>query len=311
MQNTLTLEHIVSRLIESGYGDESVPAIEGALSALALDAADQDGSMELDELLKALNERGAGVVAERITKTAQELVRESLNSPSIRRAEVKAAGMTVRMESVPSAAAPRADGSLRHRSLTELHFQIAHSFEGSESVRRIHYSPIAALVRPGQTVVDIGCGDGLFLELVRERGGRGVGLELDPDKVAVCMEKGLEVHQCRAQDFDWAQGPIDFVSLLHIVEHIPPTEVLEIFDRAYRSLSEDGRMFVLTPNFMNPYVANMNFWLDVTHVRPYPELLLNKTLSVLGFPGVQSGTMGNDMDTWCYGFANPVDRLAA
>jgi 2-polyprenyl-3-methyl-5-hydroxy-6-metoxy-1,4-benzoquinol methylase len=126
--------------------------------------------------------------------------------------------------------------------------------------------------------------------------------------VALCRSKGFEVFKGRAQEFAWESGKTDFVSLIHIIEHISPHEALAILDCAVRSLSDDGRLLIVTPNIGHPTVQT-NFWLDVTHIRPYPELLLNAFVATLGFPFFQSGEMAHGLETWCYAFRNPAHRL--
>lgn len=187
-------------------------------------------------------------------------------------------------------------------------YQIAHAHEGSYEQRRQRYAPIAELVRPGEVVVDVGCGDGVFLELIRERGAEGIGIDVDPDKVDVVRRKGFRAYCARVQELDWDWGPVDFVSMLHIVEHFPPDDALEILETTYGMLSEQGRIFIATPNIAHP-VVRTNFWLDITHARPYPELLLLNIMDALGFPETQSGQMCRGFDTWCYGLKDPADRV--
>jgi len=51
---------------------------------------------------------------------------------------------------------------------------------------------IASMIRPGSRVLDIGCGDGaLISHLIRERGCRGEGLDLDLEAVIPAMAKGI------------------------------------------------------------------------------------------------------------------------
>lgn len=192
--------------------------------------------------------------------------------------------------------------------LQELHYRIAHAHEGDPEDRRRRYRVIAELVQAGEVVVDIGSGPGIFLELVRERGARGIGIDVDPTMVAVARGRGFEVHLERAQELEWSWGRTDFVSLIHIVEHLSPTDLLPILLKARRSLSDRGRMFILTPNIDHPRVQS-RFWLDLTHERPYPGELLATTLAELGFRHVQWGHMAHGLDTWCYGYQDPADRV--
>lgn len=53
---------------------------------------------------------------------------------------------------------------------------------------------IAQMIKPNSSVLDLGCGDGDFLQyLVENKGVRGVGVELNQDRIFKCLEKGLNV----------------------------------------------------------------------------------------------------------------------
>jgi methionine biosynthesis protein MetW len=59
---------------------------------------------------------------------------------------------------------------------------------------KLEHRTIASLVRPGSSVLDLGCGDGTLLDiLVREKGVRAQGLELDEKAIYQCVAKGLSV----------------------------------------------------------------------------------------------------------------------
>jgi methionine biosynthesis protein MetW len=53
---------------------------------------------------------------------------------------------------------------------------------------------IAQMITPGSSVLDLGCGDGDFLHyLVESKKVRGVGLEINQDRIFKCLDKGLNV----------------------------------------------------------------------------------------------------------------------
>lgn len=219
-------------------------------------------------------------------------------------------GLTVNIEVLPSRPGrPIGAHETGYSDLADLAFRVAHAFESPAHARRQSYEPISKLIQANERVLDIGCGDGTFLDLVRARGARGIGVDLDPARVEECRRKGLEAYCVRVQEIDSVvKEKLDFVSMIHIIEHIVPAEALEILGAVTRSLSDDGRIFLVTPNISHPGVQT-NFWLDITHTRPYPEALLVTMMATLGFPYFQSGRMSDDTEVWGYGFRKPEHAL--
>lgn len=148
----------------------------------------------------------------------------------------------------------------------------------------------AGMFRPGEVVLDLGCGDGVFLRLLKERGIRGIGVDSLLPCVETCRRSGLEAHQSDILAFlQEATGSYDGIFCSHIVEHLPPQVVLDLLTHARRVLKPTGRIVIVTPNARDIEVITERFWLDITHVRPYPIPLLEKMLEHAGFAVTSSG----------------------
>ena len=82
---------------------------------------------------------------------------------------------------------------------------------------------IADMVEPGSRVLDIGCGDGSLLALLRDqRGADARGIELSRDGVSQCLAKGLPVIQGDA-DADLADYPNDAFDYVILSQTIQAT----------------------------------------------------------------------------------------
>ncbi len=69
---------------------------------------------------------------------------------------------------------------------------------------RVDFDIIQQWVKPGARVLDLGCGDGkLLADLTQDRQVRGYGLEIDPIKISLCLERGVNVIE---QDLDRGLG---------------------------------------------------------------------------------------------------------
>lgn len=285
-QPRVGLQDILIQMIAQGEVAATV-AVETAVGELLRTSGDE--GFEMDDLLMYLREIGEADSAHSFERAAQIAATQRLYGP------------TVSFAVTPDRPArPEGARAMGHASAEDLWFQVAHAYEGPPEARRARYAPLGLRIRPGDRVLDLGCGDGTFLEIARGRGADVLGLDLDPEKVEACLARGIPARLGKIQEVEF-EGQFDFVSMLHIIEHVPPAEALEILRRIWCVLSPKGRLLLLTPNISHP-VVQTNFWLDVTHIRPYPELLLNTFVATLGFPYFQSGTMAEGLETWCYAF---------
>ena len=163
------------------------------------------------------------------------------------------------------------------------------SFMESDDTPGPHYqAKYANLFKPGDTVLDVGCGRGRFLEFLREIGVHGVGVDSFGPAVEACRQRGLDVHLGDIFEFlETTDRLFDGVVCSHIIEHCQPPQAMRVFAHAFDRLRPDGRLIVITPNFRNIDVLSESFWLDTTHVRPYPMDLLQKLLEHAGFTNVR------------------------
>ncbi|VAW05915.1 hypothetical protein MNBD_ALPHA01-1206 [hydrothermal vent metagenome] len=112
---------------------------------------------------------------------------------------------------------------------------------------RVDLLEIARIIKPGSTVLDVGCGDGSLLDyLVRERQVDGRGIELSPQGVNSSIAKGLSVMQGNAEE-DIRHYPdqcFDYVVLSQTLQ------AMKRPDRMLEQLLRVGRKAVVSfPNF--------------------------------------------------------------
>ena len=116
----------------------------------------------------------------------------------------------------------------------------------------------------GARVADLGCGSGVFTELLRRRGYRSVGLDISPKLVEVGRGKypGLELIEGDAENLPFENASLDGVLLSGLVHHFPDPRRLA--SEVKRVLKSGGRFMAFDPNRMNPFM-----WLYRDRASPF------------------------------------------
>jgi len=138
---------------------------------------------------------------------------------------------------------------------------------------------------PECPVLDIGCGRGEWLELMIEKGFQARGIDLDEGMLESCHALDLPAEQGEALATlkGLPENSQAVVSGFHIAEHIPFSVLKDIVVEVARVLKPAGLLILETPNAENIVVGTNNFYLDPTHERPIPHLLLNFLTEYSGF----------------------------
>lgn len=154
-----------------------------------------------------------------------------------------------------------------------------------EHLPRVHAAPGIA---HGLPLLDLGCGRGEWLGLLRDEGIMAQGVDLNAANIEACREQGLVA---RYQDALAALGERDDASLgmitaFHLVEHLPHELLRQLLHEAFRTLAPGGRLLLETPNPQNLLVGSCTFYLDPTHVRPLPPDFMVFLAEFTGFENV-------------------------
>jgi SAM-dependent methyltransferase len=95
-------------------------------------------------------------------------------------------------------------------------------------------------------ILDIGCGQGLALDILRCKGyGSAIGITLNDEDVKVCRQNGHDVHKMDQSFLDFADESFDFVWARHVIEHsVFPYFTLTEFARV---LTKGGMLYMEVP----------------------------------------------------------------
>jgi O-antigen chain-terminating methyltransferase len=166
----------------------------------------------------------------------------------------------------------------------------AERFRGSEAEireRQRVYLPCFA-GRQGE-ILDLGCGRGEFLELLREAGQRARGVELDHALAAVSRAKGLDVAE---DEFFTHLEALPDESLggvfsAQVIEHLEPEDIVGLVRLIHRKLSPHGVVVLETVNPECLWTFAATFYIDLTHRRPVHAKALRFVLESTGFHDVE------------------------
>lgn len=163
--------------------------------------------------------------------------------------------------------------------------QFEAAFRGSQVELKAGYATLADRLVDHPPVVDIGCGQGVLLELMAERGTPAKGVELDGELARLCHAKGLDVEERDGLRFlqEHQDGSLGAIVLLQVVEHLSHQQVADLFLLAHQKLRVGGMLAIETVNPQSLYVYARAFYIDPTHTTPVHPAYLEFLSREAGF----------------------------
>lgn len=195
-------------------------------------------------------------------------------------------------EPAPAAAAPAAAPAFDF-------LWFAERFRGSQQYVRDKQKFYVPFFKDCGQILDLGCGRGEFLELMKEAGIEASGVDLSEECVALCRSKGLGAE--KADLFAYLDGQaasaLDGIFLAQVVEHLPPGRIPELIRLASSRLARGGLLVIETPNPECLAVFTTHFYLDPSHTRPVPPALLNFYMEESGFGKIEVHRLSPAVDS--------------
>ena len=162
-------------------------------------------------------------------------------------------------------------------------------FRGSEEVIRARLKDYLPYFADQSSVLDIGCGRGEFLDLLRQQGISGQGLDLNPEMVEVCRSRGL--HATAGDALSYLRGLPDEslggVIAVQVIEHLQPAYLSQLLALAFDKVRPGGRVILETINPSCWVAFFESFVRDLTHVKPIHPDTLQYLLQANGFSTVE------------------------
>ncbi|MBO5176671.1 MAG: methyltransferase domain-containing protein [Lachnospiraceae bacterium] len=161
-------------------------------------------------------------------------------------------------------------------------------------------------------MIDLGCGEGEFVELLNQNGYPAYGVDSNPmviDKVkGINSDIRIEESEATAYLATLEDNSVDFISCFHMVEHLETGELLELLKESHRVLKVGGGLILETPNPLNILISTYYFYMDPTHKKQIPPELLNLMVSSSGFK-VEECRMLRPLNFVPYSYDDPNDKI--
>ena len=168
------------------------------------------------------------------------------------------------------------------------YFAFESRMRGSIEQVRTRQARYVADFRDQAPVLDVGCGRGEFLSLLRDAGVDGRGVDADADMVAFARGEGLTIEQADALAYleGLADASLGGIFAAQVVEHLPPPALRRLFELASVKLRAGGLLVAETINPLSP-LALRNYFADLTHAQPLVPETLELLARQAGFAEVE------------------------
>ena len=282
--------------------------IESELSAARqsvqlLNEKTQQAETRHDELNRKFDERtrelqdGQQQISQELQQEIQKLLEEQ------RQTRIELLMQERRLGTLLEAARGQSDDSLRspilkvmadedEHLLDPLYAAFEDRFRGPRDEVRTRlqvYMPILKDAGVVNDVLDVGCGRGEWLELLKGEAIDGRGVDHNRVFVKQCRQKGLEVIEEDALVYlrGLPDESLNVVTSFHLVEHLAFEDLIKLLDEMIRTLRSGGLLILETPNPENFMVGSFSFYADPTHRNPIPSATLQFLLESRGLSRVE------------------------
>ena len=161
-------------------------------------------------------------------------------------------------------------------------------FRGARDEIRRRVAEYLPVFEGAQDVIDLGCGRGEFLLLLRDHGIPARGVDINAAMVELCRSQTLDVVQGDGLTYLRAQrdGSVGGLFAAQVIEHLEPRTLMALLDTAFDKLRPGAPIVLETINPACWFAFFESYIRDITHVRPIHPETLKYLLVASGFQHV-------------------------
>ena len=187
-----------------------------------------------------------------------------------------------------TAAAPRTNAVQPDGFNSHKYVGFEDHFRGSQDEIRRRVADYVPIFHGARGVLDVGCGRGEFLTLLRENGIEARGIDINGAMVEVCRQQGLDALEADAVGYLEQQpdGSLGGLFAAQVVEHLEPRYLNALMDLAFAKLRPGAPIVLETINPACWFAFFESYIRDITHVRPLHPDTLTFLLIASGFQQV-------------------------
>lgn len=136
-----------------------------------------------------------------------------------------------------------------------------------------------------ENVIDIGCGRGEFLQLMKENNITAIGVDTNSKMVESCKKIGLNAVLDDGISYleKIENESLDGIFSSQVVEHLSFQQLINFINVSYKKLKKGGCLIIETINPLTLGVFSYSFYIDPTHVKPVHPASLRFILERYGF----------------------------
>jgi 2-polyprenyl-3-methyl-5-hydroxy-6-metoxy-1,4-benzoquinol methylase len=157
------------------------------------------------------------------------------------------------------------------------------------------------------SVIDVGCGDGLFLDYLRNKGFSNIfGIDIIKECIKICTQKK---HKSQCTDaieyFKFCKTKYSLVVINDVLEHLSKTEAVDLLKYIRECLNEDGRIIARVPN-ASYLLSNTLRYTDYTHAMMFDVKSLSYLFRLSKYKVVFTDNFIYIAKTWIRGLLRKI-----